>query len=903
MGKTHYLPHHSVISKDKQTTKVRVVYDASARGISGTSLNNCLYSGPCLLKTVADILTRFRIYPYAITADIEKAFLMISMNPADRDAVRFLWYEDPISECPKLVTYRFTRVVFGVTCSPFLLQGTLNHHVGKYNEIYPDVCQKLSHSLYADDVNTGGYTLEETYDLYKKSKKIMKDGGFNLRKWHSNAKELLTEIQSTEATNSTTSDQKGSEIPLEILPQENIIESSHGHIKAENPENTMTEEDMSYAKAAIAEGVDSKMNGIKVLGINWDSSKDMFVFDLAKLAEIANELTPTKRNVLSIVAKLYDPLGLITPVTTPLKVFLQELFKRKLGWDEPLPEELSNQWKKVLSGFEHTTQISVPRFYFGENKTKPEKIELFGFCDSSESAYAAVVYARITENEKSEVCLVASKTRVAPFSQQTIPRLELLSCLILSRLINSVRDSLSPLCKTEIVQCWTDSITALFWIKGRNKEWKLFVENRVQEIRKLVPEPLWAHCPGKQNPAYIPTRWINPTKIVTNECWWKGPNWLQFNREAWPNQPQPSNEHPDCLTELKGSGRSVLTTLMISHDSNEKLLNLDAIVPSENFSSYRKLLNVTAYVVRFIQNCRNKSNPVIGDLSAEEVNCAENLWVKQMQSTVKPEKLLGLKQQLCTFKDESEILRCKGRLGNTALSFDKKYPILLPRYHNVTKLIILHCHDNVFHGGTNETLLQLRSKFWVIKGRQIVKKIIRPCVRCRRIQGQPYPTPKQNDLPQFRVVEKHAFSSVSVDFAGPLYIKSNGTDSKVYVALFTCATSRAVHLEIVEDLSSDSFIRCFQRFCSRRGIPQLVVSDNAKTFKSAQRMLVDLFALSEVRQYLATERIKWNYIIAKAPWWGGFYERLVRSVKSALKKCIGNAKLTYDELNTTIIRI
>ncbi|XP_065060631.1 uncharacterized protein LOC135687920, partial [Rhopilema esculentum] len=362
VGKTHYIPHHPVIREDKETTKVRLVYDASAKDKTGVSLNQCLYPGPCLLKTVAEIIARFRLNPIALTSDIEKAFHMVSVHPSDRDVLRFLWVDSLDDEQPKIITYRFSRVVFGITCSPFLLNATLKKHIESYSTDYPEVCNKLLNSLYADDVNSGGHSIEEVLNLYEISKNLMLEGGFRLRKWQSNSKEVRDKIEDFESNSS--------ECIENILPT--------------------TEENQSFAKSSLSmEEIDNKSKCVKVLGLNWDLEEDAFEFKLSELAKFAAELIPTKRNVLRLVAKVFDPQGFISPVTTPLKVFLQKLFKAKLSWDETLPEALDKEWKFLISKLDKVESIFVPRYYFGSIDGKPDLVELFGFCDSSESAYVA----------------------------------------------------------------------------------------------------------------------------------------------------------------------------------------------------------------------------------------------------------------------------------------------------------------------------------------------------------------------------------------------------------------------------------------------------------------------------------------------------------------------------------
>ena len=871
VGKTHYLPHHPVVRQDKETTKVRVVYDASASTTSGTSLNNCLYPGPCLLKTVGDIITRFRLFPIALTADIEKAFLMIAVEKSDCDVLRFLWYDDINERSSPPAVYRFRRIVFGVTSSPFILNATLKHHLENYEQVDLEIITKLLNSLYADDINTGGYSENEVVRMYQVSKAIMKDGGFNLRKWQSNSPRVMQDINQYEITS----------------PQSAKV--------------SLNEDDQSYAKSTFEKDIPKEMTRIKVLGLSWDKYKDNFFFPLAEIANSTEQLAVTKRNVLKTTAKFFDPIGLITPITTQLKVFMQEVFKREVAWDDLLPTDLEQKWSRMLADLRQAQQIFVARCYFPDLRDRPDKLELIGFCDSSERAYAACVYIRITSNGQTSVSLVASKSRVAPLNKVTIPRLELLACLLLSRLISSLKDSLQPLVAVDISRCYTDSIVALCWIKGMNREWKIFVENRVQEIRNLVVPSLWSHCPGQQNPADIPTREINPVLLQNKVDWWKGPKWLVSDLTEWPSETDTKELPENCIAELKSEGSNVNVALLVQANSITKLKE---VIKLENFSSYRKLLRVLAYVLRFIANCKGKSEQKKDNLTADELDKAELLLVQDAQCTIPHITLEKLSTQLGIYRDEHNVLRCKGRLSNASLRFDTRRPILLPREHHLSVLIIQDCHNKVMHNGTKETLLELRSRFWITRGRQLVKKVIHPCKTCKLIQGPSYSNPPSSQLPDFRVTTGYSFEAVGIDFAGPLFVKSNlnGT-RKVYLALFTCARTRAVHLEIVPDLSTETFMLCLKRFINRRGMPRLIITDNAKTFKSASKQLSDLFQSRKFRSFLADQRIHWKFNLAKAPWWGGFYERLIKSIKLCLKKCIGKANLTYDELSTEITNV
>jgi len=297
-----------------------------------------------------------------------------------------------------------------------------------------------------------------------------------------------------------------------------------------------------------------------------------------------------------------------------------------------------------------------------------------------------------------------------------------------------------------------------------------------------------------------------------------------------------------------------------------------------------------------------------GPLSTDEYEAAEILWLRKMQqAVVESPRFESLKKQLGLYTDDNGLLRCKGRLQNTTIPFNGKYLILLPANHCVTARVIDDCHKRVLHNGSRETLAELRSRFWIVKGRQVVRKVLSRCVICKRIEGQHYAIPPAAPLPQFRVEGSPAITNTGIDFAGPLFVKrgakEKGDMEKVYIALYTCGSSRAVHLDVVPDLSAETFIRSFKRFICRRGIPRLVVSNNAKTFKTAARFLSSIFELPEVQSFLLNHKVKWKFNLERAPWWGGFFERMVRCVKRCLKKILKNAKLTYEELLTVVVEI
>lgn len=226
-----------------------------------------------------------------------------------------------------------------------------------------------------------------------------------------------------------------------------------------------------------------------------------------------------------------------------------------------------------------------------------------------------------------------------------------------------------------------------------------------------------------------------------------------------------------------------------------------------------------------------------------------------------------------------------------------------PTLVSMATLVVSDAHRRVMHNGVEETLAELRSTYWLIRGRQFVCKLIHRCVTCRKFEGRPCQGNPLPPLPEFRVRPSQPFQTTGVDFAGPLFVKSSGgsATSKVWLCLYTCCSTRAVHLDLVPDLTTTTFLRSFKRFTARRGTPVRVLSDNARTFKAASKFIENTLNSVEAKRYFEHLHIEWRFNLEKAPWWGGIFERMIKSAKRCLRKAIGRNILTYDELLTLLI--
>ena len=884
----HYSPHHAVVRRDRETTKVRVVYDGSAKySKEERSLNDCLEVGENYIPHIFDMLAKFRWNAVALTADIEKAFLMVGIKQEDRDMLRFLWYDDPFAAKPEITEYRFNRLVFGLRPSPSILGATISHHLSLYKQSEPEMAELLEKSLYVDDLLTGDDNDDKGLVIHKKTKQIMAEGGFNLRKWNSNSRSLLRAIES--------------------------CENPRGESKS-NQEPT-TEDDESYAKSSTTPGNSEAKNEtiVKILGLNWDTVSDEFFFDLQELYKFGSSLPPTKRSILKLTAKIFDPIGFLTPFTVEMKILFQELCLDKIDWDSELQGTLLLTWNTLLEELKYLYNVRIPRCYF---RSSPIEIELHGFSDASNRAYAAVIYMRsLYQDGRVDVRLVASKSRVAPLKKQSIPRLELLGAVLLARLVHKFNSAVKQLKTIN----WTDSMTTLCWIKNE-RVWKQYVRHRVDEIRNLSSKDDWRHCPGKQNPADLPTRGLSAKELSTNVIWWNGPEFLYKAESEWPVSESTNAEDEVALMEIVKT--PIATVHSLVNTSATMPERIDQLVDVKRFHDVTSLLRVTALVIKAARRFKNRTRNEKEEtrLSSADLKDAETLWIKSVQATSFSNEIEFLKRkerksippiyvsQFGLFLQDV-VVKCKGRLNNSSLPANTKNPVLLPAKHGFVQLLIKQSHESVKHNGIRDTLTTLRERFWVLRGRESVKNFIRRCVICRKFEGTPYSSPPQADLPSDRVSEDPPFTHVGLDFAGPLFIETKNSENadneskKVYICLFTCASTRAIHLELTSGLSVEAFLLAFRRFTGRRGVPATLHSDNAKTFKSSSREVQRIIRSEEVWRYLTNKQIQWNFIIEKAPWWGGYWERLVRSIKRPLKKVLGRATLGFDELNTILIEI
>ncbi|UYV70955.1 hypothetical protein LAZ67_8001243 [Cordylochernes scorpioides] len=401
----------------------------------------------------------------------------------------------------------------------------------------------------------------------------------------------------------------------------------------------------------------------------------------------------------------------------------------------------------------------------------------------------------LKQEVKNAECLsFVAKTRVAPLKSITIPRLELVACLLSARLTTSiVRALIARPIKTIF---WSDSSTALSWISTKHK-WSIFVSNRVNEIRSSTNIDDWRFVPGTLNPADLPSRGCYAPQLILSK-WWEGPQWLRESEDKWPKQKPIPNEE-QVLEEKKGT-------------------------------------------------------------------VVQNTIVQNRKFWYSPEEF--------------------------------RKPVLLPCDHPITEQLIRETHSNNCHAGVHFLLSKLREKFWILKARKTIKRVVRGCIICRRHAEKANTIPCA-PLPKDRLFMGRPFEVTGVDLMGSLYLKN---DQKIWITLFTCAVYRAVHLELVEGLDATNFIMALERFIHRRGRPVKIYSDNGTNFKRTNRLFTNL-NWDKIAKYSCDKQIRWIFIPPSAPWWGGWWERLVRLVKDFLRRTLGTNRVIYVQLETLICHV
>ncbi|GFV94832.1 integrase catalytic domain-containing protein [Trichonephila clavipes] len=557
-----------------------------------------------------------------------------------------------------------------------------------------------------------------------------------------------------------------------------------------------------------------------VLGLIWDKNSDTLEIDSESLKFDEKEKI-TKRKILSLVSRVFDPIGFLAPVMIQPEVLLQATWKTKEAWDDEVNDEIRKKFLKwgKREQLKYFKNIKIPRWL---GVMEESNLSIHTFVDASKTAYAACIFLRRESNTGSvTVQLLQARSRITPMKTITIPSLELIVATIGARLFSSVKHALKiSNIKTYF---WTDSSTVLTWII-RREQWSVFVANRISEIRKLTTSEDWFHISTDQNPADILSRGCGPKQLQKRK-WWQGPDWLKNSKEQWPKSAVNINEKEVEIEKRK----SVISA------NNTEVESISSQL-ARRFSRFSKMIRVMAWILRFQPKAKDLRK--CAELKNEELLNAQKIIFRLIQKECySNEETRKSLKGLLIFEDEKGILRLKSRLINEEESKDFFSPIILPSKHLAVRRFIAQEHLVNKHAGTLTLLTILRERFWIVKGKRTVRSVIKECLTCKRqkIKHLVVPFPP---LPKDPTEVAAVFQVSGVDLAGPLLTKSK---QKAWIVLFTCAVFRAVHLELITSLSTTDFIQAMRRFIARRGRISVMYSDNGTNFTGLNNALRQLY--------------------------------------------------------------
>ena len=835
-----WIPHHPVIKNDTSaTTKIRAVLNCKFKTGQNPCLNDAAYDGVDLNNSMLGILQYARTNKYLITGDIEKAFHQIELKTQyDRNKFAILIYKNG-----EYNAYCYRRIIFGYKTSPFILNIVLHHLASSCQDI--ELKNILCKHFYVDNLVHTFNDINQASETIIKTTVKLNEVGFPLREFASNNDLILNKLN---------------------VPKE-----------------------------------DNKQT-VKLLGYNYIVATDQISLRNYTL----NRTASTRRQVLSAIAEIFDPLGIATPLSVNAKLLMRAIVERKLKWDEKLPQDLLKQYASVCNIYD----MCASKFIVDRQTVNSESpADIVCFVDASKTAYGFVAYT--VQNNKTN--LLFSKSKLAPMPPKSLPTLELLSSFLALKCVNNIiKEPNFTEIKINKITIFSDSQVSLAWLlKGAAPRKNVFVNNRLKDIRLLQQELATINIPvefkfttGCDNIADLITRATTSTQITERLSEWiNGPQWILSGVRPEVNLGCIPHQYTDMVA-----------TLTTNDDPNK----ID-IIDITRYSSYSMLLRVVTRVFMAV-NIFKKFQINKKCISATECDRIESrksafrYIIQQNQNKYYPDVIAYLQDrsqhnappivfQLNLYLDENNIIRSKSRIDKCMLiNYDAKNPVLIHPSSYLAKLLILHAHEKCNHLGTDSTLNYVRSVgFWIPRARSTIQKYVTKCISCQKYNKRPFHIPKGTVLPADRVNSVIPFAVTGVDFTGHFYVKNEeGTASKYYILIFTCLSTRAVHMEVINSMATESFVLAMIRFCNRFGLPRIIYSDNAKSFISGGNILSEIFMSDLFKSKFEPYKIEFRLNPVYSPWYGATWERLIKTIKSCINKTIGKQKLTYFNFITLI---
>ncbi|KAL7849158.1 hypothetical protein SRHO_G00207810 [Serrasalmus rhombeus] len=590
----------------------------------------------------------------------------------------------------------------------------------------------------------------------------------------------------------------------------------------------------------------------RALGVQWCVTSDEFQFKV-----VIKDKPFSRRGVLSTVASVFDPLGFVAPFILVGKQILQQMCRDKISWDDTLPDDLRLQWECWLRDLQTLVDVKIPRCYVPAS-FNVQYYELHHFSDASVSGYGACSYLRaVSETGEVHCSLVTGKARVAPTKVTTVPRLELSAAVVAVRISDMLKKELELDCLQEFF--WTDSMVVLGYINNEARRFNVFVANRVERIKQSTESTQWKYVASEDNPADYTSRGLTVQQLVSSD-WLIGPSFC--GRRSYQEET-----------------RSLLDRL-------------------HKFSDWSRIVKAIARLKRHVKEIKGLQPRSCEVTSLEERREAELTIIKMVQEAFFSKETQGKDKfkklyRLSPFLDGQGILRVGGRLTHAALHPYVKHPVVLPKDCHVSALLIKHHHERVLHQGRGMTMNALLSNgIWILGCSKAVSSHVYKCTTCRKLRRSPEQQ-RMADLPEDRMETTPPFTYCGMDCFGPFYIKERRKELKRYGLLLTCMCSRAVHIEMLDDLTTDAFINALRSFIAIRGMVRQIRCDQGTNFVGARREFAE--ALKEEDQEKLKE-LGCEFIMntPASSHMGGVWERQIRTIKSVLTSILEQSARQLD---------
>ena len=877
-GRVWYLPHHGIYHP-KKPDKIRVVFDCAAT-TRGVSLNSVLLQGPDLTNKLVGVLLRFREEAVGVMGDIDAMFHQVRVPEYDQDCLRFYWWPDGnLDDNPAV--FRMVVHLFGAvsspTCCNLALQKTAEINRSEFGNEVSDV---ILHNFYVDDLLKSVDSEARAVTLVQDVSELCLKGGFRLRKWISNNRTVMKSVPDEDLRK---------DLCFDTLPVE------------------------------------------RALGVCWNVENDTFGFNVT----VRNSL-PTRRNLLSIVCSVYDPLGLAAPFVLLAKILLQDLCLRQVDWDTELSGADIRSWQQWLTDLPKLENMSIPRCVRKPDFGDVESTQLHLFSGASDVGYGVVAYLRFTNQDGAIHCsLLYSRARVAPLKKMTTPRLELTAATLAVKTDTKLRQELDI--DIDSTYFWMDSMAVIRYIANKKTRFHTFVANRLAVIHECSDLKQWRHVESKSNPADIVSRGITVDDLLRTKYWIYGPCFLYKPELVWPGGDILVQTCSPDDPEVKRCVNTVVTT-------RQDDLPLATLV--KRYSSWIKLRRVLGCVILYmkkLQSWSQKRKGIRDELShiEKDPNKLEQMVTVQMsieraailtqckdisldddilveaekkifrfvQLQYYPEEVADLSSRIGHVKKRSPlhrldpimsdgIIRVGGRLGRSVMEYEAQHQVILPGDSEVSKLLLMKTHRDVGHLGRNTMQARLRQYYWIIGASAAIRRLLSKCIICIKYRCRSMHQ-KMADLPVERITpDEPVFSTVGVDYFGPLQVKRGRAVVKRYGVLFTCLVTRAVHLEVAYSLDADSCINAIRRFIARRGTVKLFRSDNGTNLVGAEReMREDIAKWNQhhFQESLLQHAVTWVFNPPSASHFGGVWERLIRSVRKILFSLMKEQMVRLDD--------